>query len=62
MPIPASKRAGNDKYNAKCDRIVIQPMREEGAAIRAAANAAGRSLQGYVLDAVRAQMQRDAAK
>lgn len=59
MPIPEAKRRNNDAYNAKCDRIVIQPMKERGQEIRAAAAAAGQSLQGYILQAVRERMERE---
>jgi len=62
MPVSETKRRNNDKYNAKCDRIVLQPLKSEGAEIRAAAMAAGKSLQGYALDAIRERMQRDAAR
>jgi hypothetical protein len=60
MPVSANKRKTNDAYNAKCDRIVIQPKKETGEEIRAAAKAAGKSLQGYILDAIRIQMAADA--
>ena len=53
-----AKRRGNAKYNAKCDQIMIKPLRPEGESIRAAAASAGQSLQGYVLEAVRARMAR----
>lgn len=59
MPVSESKRRNNDKYNATCDRIVIQPKKDDGAAIRAAAAAAGMSLQGYILQAIREKMERD---
>lgn len=59
MPITQAKREGNDRYNAKCDAIQIRPLKAQGAAIRAAAKAANKSLQGYILDAVAAQMERD---
>lgn len=59
MPVSESKRRNNDNYNAKCDYISLRPLKPEGAAIRAAAAAAGMSLQGYILRAVRAQMERD---
>lgn len=57
-----AKRRGNAKYNAKCDQIMIKPLRPEGESIRAAAAAAGQSLQGYVLEAVRARMGRPEAE
>ncbi len=56
MPISNAKRAGNDRYNAKCDTIQIRPILEQGAEIRAAAQSAGQSLQGYILQACRAAM------
>lgn len=59
MPVSESKRKNNDRYNAKCDRIVIQPRKEQGQEIREAATAAGQSLQGYILQAVRERMERE---
>lgn len=59
MPISESKRRNNDAYNAKCDRIVIQPMKDHGREIRAAAAAAGQSLQGYILQAIEERMERE---
>lgn len=56
MPVSETKRRNNDNYNAKCDRIVIQPLKSKGAEIRAAAQSAGQSLQGYILQACRAAM------
>ncbi len=56
MAVSDVKRRNNDRYNAKCDRIVLQPMKEEGAQIRKAAAMAGQSLQRYALDAIRARM------
>ena len=47
MPIPESKRRNNDIYNAKCDRISARPIKPIGNAIRAAAKAAGQSVQAY---------------
>ena len=47
------------KYQAAHDQIKIRPTDEEGAAIRAAAAAAGLSVQAYILQAIRAQMQKD---
>lgn len=54
-----AKKAGNARHVAKLDLIKIQPYKEEGAAIRAAAAAAGKSVQGYVLEAVREKMGRN---
>ena len=61
MPTQA-KKDGNARHIAKLDIIKIQPYREEGAAIRAAAAAAGKSVQGYVLEAVREKMERERAR
>lgn len=60
MPVNAKKRITNDRYNSKCDRIVIQPVKETGQAIRGAA--AGQSLQGYILQAIAERMERDGQK
>ena len=59
MPIPASKRRNNDIYNAKCDRISARPLKPVGNAIRAAAQAAGQSVQAYVLQACDERMTRE---
>lgn len=62
MPVSETKRRNNDKYNATCDRIVIQPKKEIGATIRAAAAAAGQSLQGWILQACAERIARDGGK
>ena len=54
-----AKREGNKRHQLKLDRIVIQPSKEEGERIRAAAAASGESLQGYIMSAVRDRMERD---
>lgn len=59
MPVSQRKRQSNDKYNAKCDRISARPMKAVGAAIRAAAKAAGQSVQAYVLQACAERMTRE---
>ena len=59
MPVSETKRRNNDSYNAKCDRIVIQPRKERGQEIRKAAAAAGQSLQGYILQAIVERMERE---
>lgn len=41
------------KYNRSRDNIMIRPTREEGAEIRQAAAAAGKSVQAYILDVLR---------
>ena len=44
MPVSETKRRNNDKYNAKCDRITVWPIKAKGAAIRAAAKENGRQV------------------
>lgn len=56
MPLNAKKAVTNAAHIAKLDSIIIRPYKPEGAAIRAAAAAAGQSLQGYILQAVRDRM------
>ncbi len=58
MATPAQLRA-NAKHLDKLDVIKVQPYKQDGAEIRAAAAAAGQSLQGYILQAVRERMARD---
>lgn len=59
MPISEAKKRNNANYTAKCDYINVRPLKPEGAAIRAAAATAGQSLQGYILQAVRARMEQE---
>ena len=56
MSTEAQKRASTN-YNRRQDNIMIRPSKEEGAVIRAAAAAAGMSVQAYILQAVRAWME-----
>lgn len=62
MPVSEKKRQSNARYNAKCDVINIRPQKETGAEIRAAAAAAGESLQGWILQACRERIARDGGK
>lgn len=59
MAITEAKKRNNANYTAKCDYINVRPLKAEGTAIRAAAAAAGQSLQGYILQAVRARMEQE---
>ena len=59
MALSNKKAATNAAHIAKLDRMLIQPRKAEGQQIRAAAAAAGKSLQGYILEAVREKMERD---
>ena len=54
-----AKRAGNARHQAKLDRIVIQPEKEEGTIIRQSASSAGQSVQGYILQAIKERMERE---
>lgn len=49
----------NVAYNRRHDSITIRPDKEEGARIRGAAAQAGQSVQAYILDTLRARMDRD---
>ena len=60
MSTEAQKRASTN-YNRRQDNIMIRPSKEEGAAIRVAAAAAGMSVQAYVLRAVRVWMEHEQA-
>lgn len=60
MSTDAQKRASTN-YNRRQDNIMVRPSKEGGAIIRAAAAAAGKSVQGYVLEAVREKMERERA-
>ena len=61
MPVSEAKKKANARWNASKDNIMIRPTKEEGAAIRAAAVAAGQSNQQYILQATRERMERDNA-
>lgn len=59
MTVSEAKRKSNDKYNEKCDSILLRPLKEKGAEIRDAAKRSGMSLQGYILQAIAEKMERD---
>lgn len=52
-------RGTKKTYNRRQDSITIRPSKQDGAAIRAAAAAAGQSMQAWILRACAEQMQRD---
>ena len=58
MATDAQKRAVR-KYQQGQDSITIRPSKQDGAAIRAAAAAAGQPVQVYIKQACFARMQRD---
>ena len=59
MAVSEAHKKASYKYNANRDSITIRPERSKGAAIRAAAVASGKSLQKYILEAVRARMEQE---
>lgn len=59
MATKPGKLATNAAHKAKLSRIEISPYKAEAETIRTAAQAAGQSLQGYILQAVRERMAQD---
>lgn len=59
MPVSEARKRANAAYNRRQDNIMIRPSKEEGARIRAAAAAAGLSVQRYILQACQERMRRD---
>ena len=53
------KKASNNRYFDRCDSIQIRPKLHKGQAIRAAAAAAGQSVQAYILQACAVRMEQD---
>lgn len=53
---PEERRKANiaavKKAQEKTDAIMLRPSKEDGARIRSAASAAGKSVSGFILDAV----------
>lgn len=60
MAITEAQARANKKSQARLDAITLRPIKEEGAAVRAAADAAGMKLSPYIMQAIRAQMKADA--
>ncbi len=59
MSVSDAHKKASTKWNSSPDNIMIRPDKETGAAIRAAAAAAGLSLQQFILKAVAAFMKND---
>ena len=59
MPCTDAQKRASAAYNRRQDNIMIRPSKAEGALIRAAAAEAGQSVQGYILDTLRARLQAD---
>ena len=49
MAVSDAHKRASYKYNSSRDNIMLRPDVETGAAIRAAAAAAGQSVQGWIL-------------
>ena len=49
-------------YQKTRDAIMLRPSKEEGSAIRAAAKRAQKSVQMYILEAVRTRMETEESK
>lgn len=56
MAVSDAHKRASTKWNSGRDNLMIRPTKEVGAAIRAAAAAAGMSVTGYILAAVDAYM------
>lgn len=58
MPTSEAQKRANVAYNRRQDAIMLRPDKETGAAIRQAAQDAGKPLQRFILDAVLEKMGR----
>lgn len=56
MPVTEAHKRASKKWNESRDNIMIRPDKDEGQQIRAAAAAAGQSVQQFILSAVRMRM------
>lgn len=54
-----AKRRAVIAYNRRQDNIMIRPNKAEGGRIRSAAARHGQSVQGYILETLRARMDAD---
>ena len=61
MAVSEAHKRASSKWNSSHDNIMVRPSKEIGEAIRAAAAAAGMSVQAYILKAVQEKMEREAA-
>ncbi len=59
MPCTEAQKRAVRKYQQGQDSITIRPSKQDGAAIRAAAAAAGQPVQVYIKQACFERMQRD---
>lgn len=59
MSVSDAHKRASKKWNESRDNIMIRPDKETGAAIRAAAAAAGLTVQKYILAALAAFMEKN---
>ena len=59
MSVSEAHKKASAKWNASRDAIMLRPTKEEGAAIRAAAVSAGKSVQQFILAAVADYMNKE---
>ena len=57
MAVSDAHKRASAKWNASRDNIMIRPEKEEGQKIRAAAARAGQSVQTFILNAVRREIE-----
>ncbi len=58
MSVSEAHKRASQKWNNNRDSITIRPEKEVGSAIRAAAAAAGQSVQRFILSALDAYMKK----
>lgn len=58
MAVSEAHNRASAKWNASRDNIMIRPTKEHGQRIRDAAEAAGQSVQAYILEAVDKRMEK----
>lgn len=59
MSVSEAHKKASAKWNSSRDNILIRPDKETGARIRAAAAAAGLSVQRFILSALSEYMKKD---
>lgn len=59
-PMSEARKRANAKYNAKAyTKLMVRIRKEDEDAIRAAIEASGESVNGYILKAIRQRMERE---
>lgn len=60
MPVPASKRAANNRWDAaNMSALSVKLRKDRADVIRDAAAAAGQTVSAYILQAINERMERD---